>query len=49
VTKFRMPRPLVIAYHVVWTAYGFWLPNDPRGSVSRVIRSDVISDFGALH
>jgi hypothetical protein len=22
----------VIAYHVIITNYGFWLPNDPRGS-----------------
>ena len=44
-----MPRPLVIAYHLVWTAYGFWLPNDPRGSMSRVIRNDVVADLGALH
>ena len=44
-----MPLPLVIAYHLVWTGYGFWLPNDPRGSVSRVIRNDVITDLGELH
>jgi REP element-mobilizing transposase RayT len=44
-----MPRPLVIAHHLVWTAYGWWLPNDPRGSGSRTIRSDVIADLGALH
>ncbi len=24
----------VIAYHVIFGAYGFWLPNDPRGSWS---------------
>jgi len=22
----------IIAYHIVFGAYGFWLPNDPRGS-----------------
>ena len=22
----------VLAYHVIFGAYGFWLPNDPRGS-----------------
>jgi hypothetical protein len=22
--------PLVIAYHLIWTACGWWLPNDPR-------------------
>lgn len=44
-----MPQPLVIAYHLIWTAYGWWLPNDPRGSGSRTIRSDVIADLGELH
>ncbi len=44
-----MPRPLVIAYHLMWTAYGFWLPNDPRGSTSRTTASDLIADLGELH
>lgn len=25
---------MVIAYHAIFAAYGFWLPNDPRGSWS---------------
>jgi len=25
-------QPLVIGYHLIWTGYGWWLPNDPRGS-----------------
>jgi REP element-mobilizing transposase RayT len=25
---------MVLATHVIFTAYGFWLPNDPRGSWS---------------
>jgi REP element-mobilizing transposase RayT len=29
----------VIAYHVIMTNYGFWLPNDPRGSWSDYVRS----------
>ncbi len=29
---------MVLAYHVIFTAYGFWLPNDPRGSWSSWIR-----------
>jgi REP element-mobilizing transposase RayT len=29
----------VLAYHVIITNYGFWLPNDPRGSWSDVVRS----------
>ena len=40
---------MVIAYHLVWTLYGWWLPNDPRGSMSRTIASDVIAELGALH
>ena len=40
---------MVFGYHLIWTAYGTWLPNDPRGSMSRTIRSDVIAELGALH
>lgn len=40
---------MVIAYHLIWTTYGYWLPNDPRGSMSKSIASDVIADLGALH
>jgi len=44
-----MHQPLVIAYHLIWTAYGWWLPNDPRGSGSKEIRQDVLKDLGDLH
>ncbi len=44
-----MPKPIVIAYHLIWTAYGYWLPNDPRGSMSKAIASDVIAELGTLH
>jgi REP element-mobilizing transposase RayT len=40
---------MVAAYHLVWTAYGWWLPNDPRGSSSHVIRQDLIAELGELH
>ncbi len=36
----------VIAYHLIMTAYGFWLPNDPRGSWSDFVRSWELSRFG---
>jgi REP element-mobilizing transposase RayT len=36
----------VIAYHVVFSTYGFWLPNDPRGSNSSEVRADNIKPFG---
>jgi REP element-mobilizing transposase RayT len=44
-----MPQPLVIAYHLIWTAYGWWLPNDPRGSGSTQVRRNVIAELGVLH
>jgi hypothetical protein len=44
-----VPRPIVIAYHLIWTGYGWWLPNDPRGSMSHRIASDVIAELGELH
>jgi REP element-mobilizing transposase RayT len=40
---------MVLGYHLVWTAYGWWLPNDPRGSMSHCIESDVIAQLGELH
>lgn len=33
----------------MWTLYGWWLPNDPRGSTSRTIRNDFIKELGELH
>lgn len=42
-------QPLVIAYHLIWTACGWWLPNDPRGSGSSVVASDIIAELGELH
>jgi REP element-mobilizing transposase RayT len=47
-----MPRsgnPLVIAHHIMWTLYGWWLPNDLRGSTSRTIRSNIVAELGSLH
>lgn len=26
-------------YHAIFSAYGFWLPNDPRGSWSDFVRA----------
>ena len=40
---------MIIAHHLIWTAYGWWLPNDPRGSMSHYIQSDVIAQLGELH
>ena len=30
---------MVLGYHVIFSAYGFWLPNDPRGSWSEYVGS----------
>jgi REP element-mobilizing transposase RayT len=35
-----------IAYHVTLSTYGFWLPNDPRGSWSTEVRSPGLRPFG---
>ena len=37
---------MVIASHVIFSAYGFWLPNDPRGSWSEFVRSWELFRFG---
>ena len=34
-------------YHAIFTAYGFWLPNDPRGSWSTFVGSWELFKFGA--
>ena len=37
---------MILAYHSVFSAYGFWLPNDPRGSWSDFVRSWDLVRFG---
>ena len=44
-----MANPIVIAYHLIWTVYGWWLPNDLRGSTSKTIAADRIAALGELH
>jgi len=29
---------MILAFHAIFSAYGFWLPNDPRGSWSDFVR-----------
>src|SRR3954447_2331279 len=41
--------PMVAGYHLIWSAYGWWLPNDPRGSSSHEIRVAEIQPLGDLH
>jgi REP element-mobilizing transposase RayT len=40
---------MIIGHHLIWTAYGWWLPNDPRGSESHEIRIEPIAELGELH
>jgi len=37
---------MIHAYHVIWGTYGFWLPNDPRGSWSEFVASWELARFG---
>ena len=37
---------MVIAYHIIMGLYGFWLPNDPRGSGSDYVGSKDLYEFG---
>jgi REP element-mobilizing transposase RayT len=40
---------MVAGYHLIWTVYGYWLPNDPRGSTSEEIRVEPIEALGEIH
>jgi REP element-mobilizing transposase RayT len=44
-----MSLPMVIAYHLIWTGYGWWLPNDVWGSTSQFVASDLLRELGDLH
>jgi REP element-mobilizing transposase RayT len=37
---------MVHGYHLILPMYGFWLPNDPRGSWSDYVRSWELANFG---
>lgn len=37
---------MILGFHFIFSAYGFWLPNDPRGSWSETIRSYELARFG---
>jgi REP element-mobilizing transposase RayT len=38
---------MVLGYHLVFGAYGFWLPNDPRGSGSWHVWAEHLKRFGS--
>jgi len=37
---------MVLAYHLILSCYGFWMPNDPRGSWSDEVRRYELLRFG---
>ena len=37
---------MVLGYHVIFGTYGFWLPNDPRGSWSDFVGAWELFHFG---
>jgi REP element-mobilizing transposase RayT len=37
---------MILGSHVIISAYGFWLPNDPRGSWSDMVRAWELRRFG---
>jgi hypothetical protein len=38
---------MIVGYHVIFGAYGFWLPNDPRGSWSDFVGSWELRRYGS--
>lgn len=38
--------PVILGHHLILAAYGFWLPNDPRGSWSTFVGSKSLLKFG---
>ncbi len=48
-TPSNPPRPMVIAHHLIWTLYGHWLPNDPRGSGSAAVGQEKLRALGPIH
>jgi REP element-mobilizing transposase RayT len=40
---------VILASHLIWTGYGHWLPNDPRGSGSESLRKDALAPLGPIH
>jgi hypothetical protein len=37
---------MLLGFHIICTTYGFWLPNDERGSGSDFVRSPALTKFG---
>src|SRR3954453_7765596 len=41
-----MSSQMILGFHVIISTYGFWLPNEPRGSWSDFVRSWELYTFG---
>jgi REP element-mobilizing transposase RayT len=39
---------MIVAYHAIFTTYGTWLPNDPRGSYSKKIYNEQLQLLGNI-
>ena len=39
---------MIIAYHAIFTTYGTWLPNDPRGSFSKAMYNEELAALGGI-
>jgi REP element-mobilizing transposase RayT len=37
---------MIVGYHIIFSTYGFWLPNDPRGSWSDFVGSWELFRYG---
>lgn len=37
---------MIVGYHIIFGTYGFWLPNDPRGSWSAFVGSWELFQYG---
>jgi hypothetical protein len=42
-------RPPIFGHHLIWTLYGHWLSNDPRGSGSEAVRDPKFQALGDAH
>src|SRR5437660_12133047 len=38
--------PMILGYHIIFSTYGFWLPNVPRGSWSDFVGAWELFRFG---
>jgi len=39
---------VILAWHLVWTAYGWWFPNDPRGAWSQEVWKPSLRGLGKV-